>query len=105
MTLKTHKPTREERAAMTRDELLRVVWLLDDVIESMRWIPVTERLPDASNYYCVTIADIETDVKIEQTVWFAHKDDYDIEVSEWRGLADYEKVIAWRKSDPYEPGN
>lgn len=46
MTLKTPKPTREEREAMTRDELLRAVWLLDDVIESMRWIPISERLPE-----------------------------------------------------------
>lgn len=70
-----------------------------------RWIPVTEQLPDESNYYCVTIEDTETDVRIEQTIWFAHKDDYAMDESEWRELADYEKVIAWRKSDPYNPGN
>lgn len=46
MTLNTQKPTKEERAAMTHDELLRAVWLLDDVIESKRWIPVSERLPE-----------------------------------------------------------
>lgn len=105
MTLRTPKPTREKRANMTRDELLRAVWLLDDVIESLRWIPVSERLPDESGYYCVTTEDTETDVRIEQTIWFAHKDDYDIEESEWRELADYEKVIAWKKSDPYNPEN
>ncbi|CUO98933.1 Uncharacterised protein [[Eubacterium] contortum] len=105
MELITPKPTKEERAKMTRDELLRTVWLLDEVIESFRWIPVSERLPDESDYYCVTTEDTETDDRIEQTIWFAHKDDYDIEESEWRELADYEKVIAWRKSDPYSPGN
>lgn len=103
MTLKIPKPAREERATMTRDELLRSVWLLDEVIESFRWIPVSERLPDESGYYCVTTEDTETGVRIEQTIWFAHKDDYDIEESEWRELADYENVIAWRKSDPYNP--
>lgn len=46
MELRSVKPTRDERAAMKPDELLRTVWLLDDVIESFRWIPVTERLPD-----------------------------------------------------------
>ena len=70
-----------------------------------QWIPVEERLPDESDYYCVTTEDNITDERIEQTIWFAHKDDYDIEESEWRELADYEKVIAWRKSDPYSPGN
>lgn len=69
------------------------------------WIPVEERLPDESDYYCVTTENTETDIRIEQTIWFAHKDDYDIEESEWRELADYEKVIAWRKSDPYNLGN
>ncbi|PKB56261.1 hypothetical protein CRH03_16270, partial [Clostridium sp. HMb25] len=38
MTLRTPKPTREERAAMTHDELLRSIWLLDEVIELFRWI-------------------------------------------------------------------
>lgn len=99
------KPTKEHRENMTRDELLRAVWLLDEVIEYSRWIPVSERLPDESDYYCVTTEDIETDVRTEQTIWFAHKDDYDIEESEWRELADYEKVIAWRKSNPYNSGN
>lgn len=76
--------------------------LIDSLTE---WIPVEERLPDESDYYCVTTEDNITDERIEQTIWFAHKDDYDIEESEWRELADYEKVIAWRKSDPYSPGN
>lgn len=65
------------------------------------WIPVSERLPDESDYYCVTIENTETGDRIEQTIWFAHKDDYYTEESEWRELADYEKVIAWRKHDPY----
>lgn len=46
MVLKTQKPSRGERTAMTREELLRTVWLLDDITESMRWIPVEERLPE-----------------------------------------------------------
>lgn len=65
------------------------------------WIPVSERLPDESDYYCVTIENTETGDRIEQTIWFAHKDDYYTEESEWRELADYEKVIAWRKHAPY----
>lgn len=34
MMLRTPKPAKEERASMTRDELLRSVWLLDEIIES-----------------------------------------------------------------------
>lgn len=46
MTLSTKKPTQEERATMTHAELLRTVWLLDEVLDSFRWIPVSERLPE-----------------------------------------------------------
>lgn len=102
MEISKRESVRKDRAAMTREELLRAVWLLDDVIDSMRWIPVEEGLPGESNYYCVTTVDVETDSRIEQTIWFAHKDDYGIDESEWRELADYEKVIAWRKSSPYQ---
>jgi hypothetical protein len=45
VTLSASKSTREERAAMTKDELIRTVWLLDDVIESLRWIPIKEMQP------------------------------------------------------------
>lgn len=74
---------------------------LRELPEQSRWIPASERLPDESDYYCVTTEDTETGDRIVQTIWFAHKDDYYIEESEWRELADYEKVIAWRKHDPY----
>lgn len=68
------------------------------------WIPVEERLPEESNYYCVTTENMETGDRIEQRIWFAHKDDYDIEESEWREICGYEKVIAWRHSEPYQKG-
>lgn len=57
MTLRTPKPTKEERAAMTREELLRSVWLLDEIIESFRWIPVGERLPKTKYSVLVTTWD------------------------------------------------
>ena len=57
MTLRTPKPTKEERAAMTREELLRSVWLLDEIIESFRWIPVGERLPKTKCSVLVTTWD------------------------------------------------
>lgn len=36
------KPTREERCSMTREELLRTVWLLDDVLEDKGWKALSE---------------------------------------------------------------
>lgn len=66
-----------------------------------QWIPCSERLPEESNHYCVTTENIETGDRIEQTIWFAHKDDYDMEESEWRELCDYERVVAWKPSNPY----
>ena len=50
--------SREERAAMTRDELLRAVWLLDEWSDRRDWIRVTDRLPEekihpmTQDYYC-----------------------------------------------------
>lgn len=67
------------------------------------WIPVEERLPEESGKYCVTTENIETGDRIEQAAWFAHKDDYDMDESEWRELYGYEKVVAWKKSAPYQP--
>lgn len=92
------------------DDLVRAIYADVDSIPScsramerllIGWIPVEEQLPDESGYYCVTTEDVDTNGRIEQTIWFAHKDDYDMENSEWRELADYERVIAWRKSNPY----
>lgn len=66
------------------------------------YIPVSERLPGESNFYCATVEDTATGGRCEQTVWFAHEDDYYGE-SEWRGLCNYEKVVAWKESAPYQP--
>lgn len=58
MVLRTKKPTIEERAAMNHEELLRAVWLLDEVTESFRWIPVTERLPEPHTDVLVAVMDV-----------------------------------------------
>ena len=67
------------------------------------WIPCSERLPEESGYYCVTTENIETGNRIEQTAWFACKDDSDIDESEWREFYGCERVVAWRQSNPYQP--
>lgn len=39
------KPSQTERASMTHDELVRAIWLLDDVLENYEWIKCSDRLP------------------------------------------------------------
>ena len=61
--------------------------------EPMRWIPVTERLPENSGEYLVSVVD--GDYQAVGIVWFAHQKDYAIVRSEWRELGEGEEVIAW----------
>lgn len=67
------------------------------------WIPVEERMPEESGHYRVTVRDTELGDITEETAWFAHVDDYDMNKSEWRELYEYTEVIAWRELDPYRP--
>lgn len=76
---------------------------VNELRKQMRWIPVEERLPEESGYYCVTTQNTVAGNRIEQTAWFAHKDDYYADASVWREIQSYEKVVAWRKSKPYNP--
>lgn len=66
-----------------------------EALEQTRWIPVSERLPQDSDYYLVTTSwgDVEQ-------IWFAHKKDYDITESEWR--EDDDNPVAWMPlPEPY----
>lgn len=67
------------------------------------WIPVDEWMPEESGYYRVTVRNTELEDIMEETAWFAHVDDYDMDESEWRELYEFEKVIAWQELDPYRP--
>ena len=61
-----------------------------------RWIPVSERLPDDSGEYLVSVTDKEDeDYKQVGVAWFAHPKDYDIQDGEWRELMIDEIVVAW----------
>lgn len=60
------------------------------------WIPVSEKLPEESDYYMACICNDEVcDYDFRKT-WFAHADDYDMDKSEWRELYDFERVTAWQ---------
>ncbi len=70
-----------------------------------KWIPCNERLPKESDYYMACIYDEDVDEYDFRKTWFAHKDDYDMDESEWRELQPYEKVTAWMPlPTPYEKG-
>lgn len=49
------KPTRKERANMTKEEMLRALWLMDDYIDSFGWHTVSEDglpKPNRYGYWC-----------------------------------------------------
>ena len=77
---------------------------MDDVPDNNAgWIPVSERLPEESDYYMACIYNDEADDYDFRKTWFAHADDYDMDESEWRELYDFERVIAWQPlPEPYK---
>lgn len=74
-----------------------------DTAVSGKWIPCSERLPEESDYYMACVYDEEANDYDYRKNWFAHKDDYSIEESEWRELLPAEKVTAWMPlPEPYK---
>ncbi len=105
MTLSVPKPTREERAAMTKDELLRTVWLLDDVIESLRWIPIKEGPPKYDGEYETTVRTLPGFNKIAPGVVLNIRMVYVSGKwkSEWFQEIPYFQVLAWREiAEPFK---
>lgn len=93
------------------DDYVSVGWIkeiirshMDDVPDNNDgWIPVSEKLPEESDYYMACICNDEVcDYDFRKT-WFAHADDYDMDKSEWRELYDFERVTAWQPlPEPYK---
>lgn len=86
----------------------RNLWAMADLRETLkkyedleeqgmpiRWIPCSERLPETSGYYLACVYDSDVDDFDFRKNWFAHKDDYDMDESEWRELQPFEMVTAW----------
>ena len=75
-------------------EILQEVPLV--TLQEPRWIPVSERLPEDSGEYFVTVIDEDVETyKHTEIAWYAHPKDYDVEEGDWRELMIDEKVIAW----------
>ena len=85
------------RAAKTRMVLEKLATYEDAEEQGLliRWIPCSERLPETSGYYLACVYDSDVDDFDFRKNWFAHKDDYDMDESEWRELQPFEMVTAW----------
>lgn len=105
MTLSITKPTREERAAMTKDELIRAVWLLDDVLESLKWKPIKEGAPKYDGEYEVTVRTLPGFNMVAPGVVLNIRMVYVSSKwkSQWFQEIPYYEVLAWREvAEPFK---
>ena len=87
------------------DETVAAIEMGIHALEETKWIPCSERLPEESDYYMACVYDEEVDDYDYRKNWFAHKDDYDTDESEWRELMPFERVTAWMPlPEPYREG-
>lgn len=86
-----------ERMADMDDIAVSVLMEIEEqpTIDGENWILCSDRLPEESDYYMACVYDEEADDYDYRKNWFAHKDDYDMDESEWRELQPFEKVVGW----------
>lgn len=87
------------------EETVEAIKMGIHALKETQWIPCSERLPEESDYYMACVYDEEADDYDYRKNWFAHKDDYDTDESEWRELMPFERVTAWMPlPEPYREG-
>lgn len=88
-----------------RDFLEMIEQLQDDLEQDEKengWIPVSERLPEESDYYMACIHNEILNKYYCRSEWFSINNNYYGELV-WIDLKSYEKVIAWRLlPEPYK---
>lgn len=81
-----------------KDDVYRMIQALPPVTTTKDWIPVSERLPEESGEYLVSLITPEYDGHYEMVglAWFAHDKDYVIkELRGWRIPGIVATVVAW----------
>lgn len=92
-TVYNRKPSKSSRVSYALAKLFRLEE--DQEPQSVRWIPVEERLPDSGKTVLVTR-------KCQNGKWYTEQDEY-YEDTGFESGAD-EDIIAWRQMpEPYRP--
>lgn len=89
------------------DVLEMLEQLQDDLEQDEKengWIPVSEILPEESDYYMTCIYNEISNKYYCRSEWFSINNNYYGELV-WIDLKSYEKVVAWRPlPEPYKEG-
>lgn len=90
-----------------RDFLEMIEQLQEDLEQDEKengWIPVSEILPEESDYYMTCIYNEISNKYYCRSEWFSINNNYYGELV-WIDLKSYEKVVAWRPlPEPYKEG-
>lgn len=95
-------------AYFSKNNISKIVELLFTDLEQDEkengWIPVSEILPEESDYYMTCIYNEISNKYYCRSEWFSINNNYYGELV-WIDLKSYEKVVAWRPlPEPYKEG-
>lgn len=97
----------DQQMVLASDVLEMIEQLQDDLEQDEKengWIPVSEILPEESDYYMTCIYNEISNKYYCRSEWFSINNNYYGELV-WIDLKSYEKVVAWRPlPEPYKEG-